>query len=668
MAVKKVIRETYRDLVSQYEKLNSHYYDHDSPLVDDASYDSLVREIRQLEETYPELAKNGSSLEKVGGSVSQKFSQVAHNPPMLSLGNIFSEDELNDFADKCVKNSESLFVEFSAELKFDGLAIEIEYKEGNLIRASTRGDGETGEDVTENIKTIKSLPHMLAGNFPSYVSVRGEVYLTHEEFERINSERAKDGEMIFANPRNAAAGSLRQLDSSVVARRNLSVVIYGIGSIAGKTIADHRALYIELKKMGLPVSDTVCFGGTTDVLEFYRTWRDNRYLLPHDIDGVVVKLTDYSLREKLGSTSKAPRWAVAWKFPSEEAVTRLLSVEHSLGRTGVVTPVANLVPINIGGVLVKRATLHNYREIERLGVMIGDHVSIIRAGDVIPKILSAVTERRTGGEVPIEEPKNCPSCGALLTREDIFYRCENPKCSGKLLESLLYFVSKDGMDIEFFGPELVRRAYDAGMLKDPSDIYLLNKESLLALDRMGDILAEKILLSIDNRRNVSLPLFLRSLGIRNVGDHVAKVLAKGAGSLEKLYTMARDELCSIHEIGPIVADTICEYMADAENKAMIDRMIERGLRIIEEAIDNSKKPLDGMTFVFTGTLEAMDRKEAENRVEALGGRASSSVSKNTSIVVAGSSAGSKLDKAKTLGVRIMDEKEFSEYIEKVEQQ
>ena len=653
------ISAKYARLIAQAQEWNRAYYDLDAPAVDDATYDALMREIASIEEKHPELNKASSVTQKVGGEASAKFAPVKHDPPMLSLGNIFSDSDFDEFHDRLLKNSGRLLLEYAAELKFDGLAVELEYEKGELVRASTRGDGETGEDITENIRTIQDIPHTLTGTFPSYLSVRGEVYMTHAEFERINREKELIGEPLFANPRNAAAGSLRQLDSSVTASRRLSMVVYALGKVTGgKAPATHRATYDYLRAFGLPLSDKAVFGGPDEVRAFYRNWMENRYTLGFDIDGAVIKLDDLSLRDELGVTSKAPRWAIAWKFPAQEAVTELLSVEHSLGRSGVLTPVANLRPINIGGVVVSRATLHNYKEIERLGVKVGDHVTVIRAGDVIPKITGVVEHVRTGTESAIETPSSCPSCGSTLVQEDIFLRCANQLCSGKQIEKLKYFVSKDAMDMEFVGPELIQRLHDAGKLDRVEQIFAVTKEDLMELDRMGELLADKVLQSIDARRKLPLSRFLRSMGIRSVGDHAAKLLARGVGSLDRFFSVTKDELTVIHEIGPTTADAVLEFFADPATREMTDAMRAHGVVVEDESSMRAEGLFSGQTVVFTGSLRRITRDEAEALVERLGGRASGSVSKKTSLVVAGESAGSKLEKANALGVKVISEDEF----------
>ncbi|MCX7678558.1 MAG: NAD-dependent DNA ligase LigA [Spirochaetes bacterium] len=650
----------YRELVSLIEKYNYHYYVLNQPLVDDATYDELVAELAKLEEKYPELRSPDSPLNKVGGAAVSTFAEVRHDPPMQSLSNVFTNAELFEFHGRIAKALGTENVEYSMELKYDGLAVEIIYENGVLVQGSTRGDGEIGEDVTANIASIKQIPKKLIGTIlPSFISVRGEIFMHHGEFERINEERMREGEVPFANPRNAAAGSLRQLDASITAKRNLDFAPYAIGKVEGDVVpTSQKEIFELLKSLGFPVKEYYAFGTIRDVEAFYRRWMENRHTLDFDIDGIVVKVSRVEYQRKLGSTSKAPRWATAWKFPAREAVTVLESVDVQVGRTGVVTPVGNLSPINIGGVVVKRATLHNFDEIKRLGLRIGDTVKVKRAGDVIPKVVEVVKKSEQGME--IAPPEKCPSCQHALTFEDIYVRCTNPSCPAKRLEYLKFFVSKDGMDIEFFGPELVQRLYDSGKLLNISDVYRLQKEDLLAMERMGDKIADKILTSIEGRKKVPLWHFLRSLGIRNVGEHLAKVLAKAAGSLQVLSRMSKEELMQIKEVGPGVAESVCDFF-HGEGGALVAEMLSLGVEVLPEesvTVPENASHIAGKTFVFTGTLRTCTREKAEEIVERLGGRAASSVSKKTDFVVAGEGAGSKLEKARSLGIKVISEKEF----------
>lgn len=652
------IEARYRELVALIEKYNYHYYVLNQPLVDDATYDELVAELARLEEMHPHLKTADSPLHKVAGMAVSTFAEVRHDPPMQSLSNVFTQAELFEFHGRIVKTLGTEHIEYSMELKYDGLAVEIVYENGILVQGSTRGDGEIGEDVTANIASLKQVPKKLTGkNIPTYISVRGEIFMRHPEFERLNEERINAGEPPFANPRNAAAGSLRQLDASITAKRNLDFAPYAIGKIDGiEPPASQKEIFALLISLGLPVKKYYAFGEIGDAVNFYQKWVENRYTLDFDIDGIVVKVSMLEYQRRLGSTSKAPRWATAWKFPAREALTVLESVDVQVGRTGVITPVGNLSPINIGGVVVKRATLHNFDEIKRLGLRIGDTVKVKRAGDVIPKVIEVVKKAEDGKE--ILPPTKCPSCQSFLKFEDIFIRCTNPTCPAKRLEYLKFFVSKDGMDIEFFGPELVQRLYDAGKLTKISDIYRLTKEDLLSVERMGDKIADKILASIENRKKVPLSHFLRSLGIRNVGDHLAKVIAKAARTIEKLLNMSKEELMAIKEVGPGVADSVFDFF-HGEGERIVEEMRSLGVEIEpEQQTNESMAAIAGKTFVFTGALRTFTRQEAESLVEQLGGHAASSVSKKTDYVVAGEAAGSKLEKARTLGVKVISEEEF----------
>jgi len=650
----------YNELVELLNTYNHHYYDLDTPLVDDAAYDACMQELIDIEKRFPSLKIENSPSERVGGTVSETFSQVPHDPPMLSLGNVFSDEELQDFENRCVKNLEGNVPLYSIELKYDGLAIEVVYEKGRLSVASTRGNGAFGEDVTANVSTIQSIPLNLAGDrIPDYLSVRGEVFMGHKEFDRLNRQREEGGEQVFANPRNAAAGSLRQLNPAVTAERKLDVFFYSIGRLDGEEdVKSQREIFEILRSLGIPVAENVMFGTVTDAREFYTRFRDSRYSLDYDIDGLVIKVDTLRDQKALGSTSKTPRWATAWKFPPQEAVTRLESVDCQVGRTGIVTPVANLRPINIGGVMVKRATLHNYAEVRRLEIKTGDLVTVIRSGDVIPKIISRVEHDEKTELKEIIEPVHCPSCNSNLVKEEIYMRCENPLCPAIRFENLKFFVSKGGADIEYFGPELIVRLQEAGLVNDIADIYNLKKEDLLGLERMGDILADKIIESIAARRRMPLSVFLRSLGIRNAGGHLSRVIAGHTKTLEALRTMSEEELIDIHEVGPEVARSVYSFFHAKETLELVEKMLDRGLEIVKEEVELSSELLADKTLVVTGTMTAFSRKEMEKMIADNGGRASGSVSKKTDYLVAGASAGSKLQKAKDLGVPVLSETEF----------
>ncbi|OHD65560.1 MAG: hypothetical protein A2176_03160 [Spirochaetes bacterium RBG_13_51_14] len=662
---KKDIALRYQELCDLINRYNFHYYELNAPLVDDAEYDRLMRDLTDMERKHPGIRREDSPAARVGGYASATFSEVTHDPPMLSLGNIFTDEELLDFETRCRKGVGGEGLRYSMELKYDGLAVEVVYEKGRLKQGSTRGNGEVGEDVTRNLAEIKKVPRTLSGAAPEYLSVRGEVFMRRDEFERLNNARLEKGEPVFANPRNAASGSLRQLDPGVTRERGLDAVFYATGRVsADRPIPDQMALFHTLPELGIPVSRHVGVGTLEDIRRFYEYWLENRHTLDFDIDGIVIKVNYFGIRDRLGATSKAPRWAVAWKFPAREAVTELESVDFQVGRTGIVTPVANLRPINIGGVIVKRATLHNFREVERLGVRIGDKIKIIRAGDVIPKVVDVIKHENGARGGAIIPPERCPSCGEALQREEIYLRCVNPECESKRLKSLKFFVSKDGMDIEFFGPELVQRLYSAGRLYTIADFYKITKEMLLEMERMGDKLADKVIDSINARRRVPLSRFLQSLGIRNVGGHVAGVIAEHAVSLKKLFDLSLDGLMKIREVGPGVADSVHGFLHDEENRKLIHEMISSGLVVEDEKVERTvKSAVSGKTFVVTGTLARFSRKEAEEIIKKMGGRTAGSLSGRTDFVVAGESPGSKLDRARELGVTVIDEKEFIAMIE-----
>ncbi|OHD68710.1 MAG: hypothetical protein A2W19_12920 [Spirochaetes bacterium RBG_16_49_21] len=655
------IKKRYDELCDLIIKYNYHYYNLNAPLVDDSEYDALMQELAVIEKEYPSVKRDDSPAARVGGFASETFSPVRHDPPMLSLGNITSEQELADFDSRCRKNLGAGDIIYSMELKYDGLAVEVVYENARLKQGSTRGDGEVGEDVTANLRTIGALPAILSSAAGlDYLSVRGEVFMRHDEFERLNRLREERGEPVFANPRNASAGSLRQLDPAITRERNLDVVFYAAGRVSGAlSIPDQGALFETLPLLGIPVGSHFRVGTLDAVREFYGRWLEERHTLDFDIDGVVVKVNDFRVRERLGATSKAPRWAAAWKFPAREAITELESVDFQVGRSGIITPVANLRPINIGGVIVKRATLHNFKEVERLGVRSGDKIRVIRAGDVIPKVVEKVGEAGRQAGAGIVPPLRCPSCGSALQQEEIYLRCVNPKCESKRLEMFKFFVSKYGMDMEFFGPELVARLYKKGKISSLADFYRIDREALLGLERMGEKLADKILESINARRHVPLSRLLQSLGIRNVGEHIARVIAAQARSLKRLYAMSVEDLMKIREVGPGVAESVYNFLHDDKNMRLVKEMQDSGLAVEDEPVAQPvESAVAGKTFVVTGALSRLTRKEAEDIITRLGGRAAGSVSGKTDYVVAGSSAGSKLDKALELGVPVLSEEDF----------
>ncbi|MFH0974422.1 MAG: NAD-dependent DNA ligase LigA [Spirochaetota bacterium] len=660
----KIIRR-YNELVNLIEKYNYNYYNLDAPVVDDSEYDLLMQELVDIEKKYPEIKSENSPTQKVSGFASETFSEAKHDPPMLSLSNVFTIDELIDFDARCRKNlNVSNDILYCCELKFDGLAVEAIYENGRFVKGSTRGDGLVGEDITANLAMLKDLPLVLKGKIPSFLSVRGEVFMTHSEFDRLNKLKESKEQSLFANPRNAAAGSLRQLNPEITKERDLKIIFYSLGKIdSDRKIGNQKDLFDYLSILKLPVSDKIEYGDINKMQDCYHYWNENRHTLDFDIDGIVIKVLDFGYRESLGITSRNPRWATAWKFPAKEAVTVLESVDFQVGRTGIITPVANLRPINIGGVLVKRATLHNFNEIKRLDIRIGDSVKVKRAGDVIPKVTDVVADKRPFDIKEIETPEKCPSCGSNLVNEDIYVRCVNPECEAIKLEKLIFFVSKNAMDIESFGPELILRLYNAGIVKSIADIFKLTKNDLLKVDRMGDVLAEKILTAIGNRKSVSLSFFLRSLGIRNIGDHLAKVIAKEVKSLAKLFEISKEELSDIFEVGPEVSESVYAFFHNRDSLKLVNEIVASGVVVRDEVVEESGiDNIKNRNFVFTGSLSRISRKEAEELVEKYGGRASGSISKKTDYLVAGDSPGSKYNKARELGIAILTEDEFFKMI------
>lgn len=656
----KTAQQQYDELCDLLIEYNRRYYEDNDPAVDDAEYDRLLKQLADMEAANPKFRRVDSPARNVGGRASSSFAPVTHDPPMLSLSNALSAFELDEF---CVRCEKSLGVEplYVAELKYDGLAVELVYKNGVLAQGSTRGDGKVGEDVTANIAVVKNVPARLTGDYPPELTVRGEIIMAKAEFERLNQERASAGEPLFANPRNAASGSLRQMDPAVTKKRELMLCVYGMGKQPDKPIAGEKEMFETFADWGLPQPEYFETGSASAAKKFYEHWLEHRYELGFDIDGVVVKVNSFALRERIGYTVKSPRWAVAWKFPPMEAITCVETVDFQVGRTGLVTPVANLSPINIGGVVVKRATLHNFSEIKKLGVKTGSRVKVIRSGDVIPKIIEVTGISPDVTPADIVPPIHCPVCGKELVQEDIFIRCVNKDCPATQTERLKFFVSKDGLDLEYFGPELIMRLLSAGKIKVAGDIFRLSKQDLSELERMGDKAAQRVLASINAKRSVPLSVFLRSLGIRNVGAHIAAVIAAEAVSWERLKAMSEAELMEIREVGAEVAGAVYNFF-HSDDLLVAEDIIAAGVTVEDEAapqrVGVGANDVAGKTFVVTGTLASMGRKEAEALIESLGGRAAGSVSTKTNYVVAGESPGSKLSKAIELNVPVLTEQDF----------
>lgn len=650
-----------RRLLEYHNRL---YYEQDAPELTDAEYDALFRELQALENRYPELKSDESPTQRVGGVALDKFLAVTHRLPMLSLENAMNELEIREFDQRVKKNlglASDEQVAYICEPKMDGLAVELVYIDGMLKVASTRGDGITGEDVTENIRTIRTLPLRLSGdNIPSVLEVRGEVFLSLEAFHRINAEKEENGDPPFANPRNAAAGSLRQLDSRITARRPLSIYCYAPGVCEGVDFSSQQAFFSAIAAWGLPVNPLVKSAlGVDAAVAFYADMQERRETLPYEIDGTVVKVDSVALQRELGEKSRSPRWAVACKFPPRQAVTVIEDVLLSVGRTGVITPVAMLRPVEISGVTVSRATLHNWDEIALKDIRIGDTVVVERAGDVIPAVVKVLLEKRSGAEQALLPPQKCPQCGSEVVHiaEEVALRCMGLACPPQIRESILHFASRNAMDIEGLGDKFVEQLHTLGLVHSVADIYRLTRADFMCFDRMGDKLAANLLAAIESSKQRDLGRFIFALGIRHVGERTAKALAQAFGSLENLQRASFDELISIRDIGATVAQSITTFFSNQGNREVIQRLLEAG---VAPAIELKKVGgrFTGKTFVFTGALSRFSRDEAQRLVEAEGGSAVGSVSRKTSYVVAGEDAGSKLTKARDLGVTVLTEEEF----------
>ena len=656
------------------DELNRHshaYYVLDNPSIPDAEYDQLFRELQQLEAQHPDLIFSDSPTQRVGGEPLPEFNQVQHDVPMLSINNGFSEEDVHNFDRRIHEGLESnRAVDYACELKFDGLAINLRYENGVLVLASTRGDGFTGEDVTANIRTVRSIPLKLQTKKPpALIEVRGEVLMFKADFAKLNQRQREANQKEFANPRNAAAGSLRQLDSRVTAQRSLRFFAYGIGSLEGADMPlRHSALLDWYQSLGIPVcSERTVVNDAQGLLAFFGDIGQRRSQLPYDIDGVVYKVDDIAQQKQLGFVSRAPRFAIAHKVPAEEATTTVLDIEIQVGRTGALTPVARLSPVAVGGVTVTNATLHNEDEVRRKDIRIGDCVIVRRAGDVIPEVVANVPERRPSDAQEFVMPSACPVCGSAIVRleEEAVARCSGGwlTCAAQRKGGLLHFVSRRAMDIEGLGEQLVEQLVDRGLVTTPADFYTLNLETLSNLDRMAKKSAQNVLDALEKSKTTSLARFIYSLGIRHVGESTAKSLAKHFGSLDALLASDENQILSVNDIGPVVAQSILSFFADPLNRQLIDQLRTSGIHWEEGEPEQSSDLLAGKTFVLTGTLPTLSRDDARAKIEAAGGKVAGSVSKKTSYVVAGEEAGSKLTRAEELGVAILDEEQFLKLLE-----
>ena len=653
------------------EQINHHnyrYYVLDDTVISDGEYDRLMVELRRLEEDHPSLVTPESPTQRVGASPADGFDQVQHRLPMLSLGNAFNEDDLQAWYRRVKGLLDDANFDLVCELKIDGLAVSLTYQDGVLVQGATRGDGTAGEDVTQNLRTIRTIPMSLLGEPPPYLEVRGEVYLPLEDFRRLNEERAERGEPLYANPRNTGAGSVRQLDPKVTASRNMHIWVYSLGDI-GETVRPngHWDSLQWLNGLGFRINpeNQIC-NNLQEAVDYYHSWMEKRHDLPYEIDGVVIKVNPFAYQDSLGVVGREPRWAIAFKFPAEQAVTRLLDIGINVGRTGSLNPYAILGPVVVSGVTVRQASLHNEEDINRKDIRIGDWVTVERAGDVIPQVVGPVLDRRTGQEQVFKMPANCPVCGTQVVKpeSEAMHRCPNTSCPVQFFELLKHFVSKGAMDIDGLGEQWCNILIENSLVKDVADLYRLDKEELLKLDRMGDKLATKIMTNVEVSKQRPLHRVLFALGIIHVGSEIAELLTQRYASLNEMAEATSEELTEIPGIGPKIAESVADYFAVPLNQQVLKDLGEAGVVLhhdipdIQEAADDL--PFSGKSFVVTGTLSGFTRREAEDRIKILGGNVASAVTRKTDYLVAGASPGSKVAAAGRLGTEILDEAAFLE--------
>lgn len=651
---------------------NYRYYVKDDPVVSDAEYDEMMQQLKDLEEEYPNLKTPDSPTQQVGGEPRDELGLVDHPEKMLSLKSVFEEEDIRSFDETCREEVGTDEVAYTCEPKYDGLAVELIYEDGQLVQASTRGDGQTGEDITENVKTIKEVPLRLMESeefgIPEKVVIRGEVYMRKDEFKELNKRRAEEDEKTFANPRNAAAGSLRQLDPKVTENRPLHVYLYQVTSAGDHGFETQWEVLNVLPDWGIRVNQSQnrkC-EGMDEVAEAYREFKDTRESLPYEIDGMVCKVNSFEYQDILGFRSSSPRWAIAWKFPPKRGTSTITSIEVQIGRTGQLTPVAHLEPVDIGGVEVSRASLHNQNEIEKKDIRIGDKVIVERAGDVIPQVVKPIKDERDGSEEQFSMPDTCPVCGSevVMSEDKKQTHCTNISCRAQLRERIKHFASQDGMDIEGLGDKRVQKLLDHDLVSQPADLYYLDKDDWKELDDIEDKSAQNLLDELEESKHQSLDQFLYALGIPHVGQHMARVLAQNFATIDDLKAADTEELTDIKEIGPEVAQAVVTFFEDSSNMQNIERIFEAGVELENPYKETEEQPLEGLTFVFTGQLDEWTREEVKDMVERLGGRATSSVSSETDYVVKGPGAGSKLDEAKEEGTEILDEEEFRDLLDK----
>ena len=657
--------EHLRKLIRHHETL---YYVQDQPAISDREYDLLMRELQDLEEKFPESVTPDSPTQRVGGKVAKRFTAVAHKTPMLSLDNAFSVDELKEFHQRVVKGLENVSsedIEYFVELKFDGLAVTLTYENGVFIQGATRGNGKEGEDITANLRTIKSIPLNISTDKEKYgtLEVRGEVFMRRESFRELNKSREADDEAPFANPRNAAAGSLRLLDSSITAKRKLDIFVYGMGSTEPMPFKSHDEIQAALKNLGFKLNTNrhVC-GSIEEVLPYIEKWQMEKDTLGYDVDGLVIKVNSLEYQKKLGATSKFPRWAVAYKYEAEKAETEVEDIICQVGRTGAITPVAILKPVYVSGSTVSRATLHNEDEIRKKDIRIGDRVLIEKAGEIIPRVVEVIKSKAKRG-TPFKMPVKCPDCQSTLLRpeEEAILRCVNYDCPAQFKERLFHFASRNAMDIDHFGPAIIEQLVDKGWVKNFSDLYKLDPQNVARLERMAEKSAQNLIEAIEKSKSAGLARLLHALGIRHVGQRAAMILARHFHSMTKLQNAKQEDLEFVMEIGGTVAESLAVYFKQISNQEEIKRLAECGVEV-EITGESVGTALSGKQFVLTGSLESLTRDEAKEKIAALGGRVTSTVSKKTDYVVVGTDPGSKVEKAKKLGIEVVTEKKLKQML------
>lgn len=660
-------KKRYEELINILDQYSYDYYVIDNPTVEDAEYDQKMQELLKIEEAHPEWVTPESPSKRVGGEVLEGFKKVAHDTPMLSLANAFNQEDLADF-DRRIRDKVGDDIAYMCELKIDGLAVSLQYENGKYKQGATRGDGTIGEDITANLRTIRSIPMKLQKDYS--IEVRGEAFMPKRSFQKLNEIREEEGQMLFANPRNAAAGSLRQLDTKIAASRNLDIFLYAVADFGEMGVETHSAGLDMLETLGLKVNKErrLC-NSLEEVYAYIEEWFFFKQKTAYEIDGIVLKLNNLEQQRQMGNTVKSPRWSIAYKFPAEEVPTKLLDIELNVGRTGVITPTAVLEPVRVAGTTVSRASLHNEDLITEKDIRIGDTVLIKKAGDIIPEVIKSITEKRSGSEEPFHMPKNCPACDSELVRleEEVALRCINPKCPAQIKEGLIHFVSRNAMNIDGLGEKVIIQLFSQHLIKDVADLFFLSKEKLLELERMGEKSVTNLLASIQASKQNSLEKLLFGLGIRHVGAKAAKSLAIHFDTMDNLKVADKETLTSINDIGEKMADSIVTYFANEEVHDLLEELKRAGVNMTYtgpklEDMSEEELVFTGKTVVLTGKLEKLTRNDAKALIESLGGNVSGSVSKKTDVVVAGSDAGSKLAKAEELAIPIWSEEDLIEYL------